>query len=139
MALPSLLVHSGHPRDHHTPPQFLSLGTLRPQTLGHVGSATTPIPGSFPQEQSEATGSQASALGGAGEWGQGHLWDDLSHLLIPGYLEGTIPGVLPFPGGLLRRGTLLHLEVLLQPWNSDNCSVSSLLRASVSSSTKWVC
>lgn len=36
-----LTAHSGHPRDHpsHPSPKFLSLGTLCPQTLCHVGSS----------------------------------------------------------------------------------------------------
>lgn len=85
----------------------------------------------FPQEQSEATGSQASALGELGNGGEPKATSP-GRLIPPAHSgllrRGTYPlEVLPSPGGLLRRGTLLHLEVLLQPWNSDNCSVSSLL------------
>lgn len=118
-----LLVHSGHPRDHHTPlPQFLSLGTLRPQTLGHMGSSRGPPPHTpaavlFPQEQSEATGSQASALREPGN-GREPRATSPGRPIPPAHSgllrRGTPPlEVLPSPGGLLRMGTLLHLEVLL--------------------------
>lgn len=60
-----LTAHSGHPRDHpgRPSPKFLSLGTLCPQTLSR-GFLPTVL---FLPEQSEATGSQASALRELGE------------------------------------------------------------------------
>lgn len=112
-----LAVHAGHPRDHHShpSPQFLSLGTMCPQTLCHMGSSHC----SFSPKGHWIPGLSPQGAGG-GEESQGLLaQDNLPHLLAQGHSEVQV--LLPALGS--------HVTwVCLFP-----------VGASVSSSIKWAC